>query len=266
MHQPTKKTLYILIACILSLTAITIAKTQTDKLSGLVALETSSSTPVVNTDQNLEELVTPSNNQTDGSANVTDENLTESFSKSFFAKYYSTNEGAGLTDTDSQALINEAVDAFKTVDLGNSPHYTFQDLKIVKTNEQNLRNFANTFATTEKACLTQVQSVAQSTQDPIQSGNLYKKCAEDFVKIPIVQEINQYYLDLLNTFYLIGEKIYSLEAAKSDPLKALVIIKELGVLDDDRTVIYQNISNLIIKSGIIFSNEEPGKVWVGGVQ
>ena len=266
MHQPTKKTLYILIACILSLTAITIAKTQTDKLSGLVTLETSSSTPVENTDQNLEDLVTPSDNQTNGIANVTDENLTESFSKSFFAKYYNTNDGSGLADTDSQALINEAVDAFKTVDLGSSAHYSFQDLKIAKTNDQNLRNFANNFATIEKACLAQVQSVAQSTEDPIRTGNLYKKCAEDLVKIPIVQEINQNYLNLLNTFYLMGEKIYSLEAAKSDPLKALIIIKELGTLDDDRTVIYQNISNLIIKSGIIFTNEEPGRAWVGGAQ
>lgn len=63
-----------------------------------------------------------------------------------------------------------------------------------------------------------------------------------------------------------GEKIYSLEAAKADPLKALVIMKEIGVLENNRVVLYTNISFLIKKSGIIFSNEEPGKAWVGGAQ
>jgi hypothetical protein len=269
MQKPTKKTLYILIACILFLAMLVIAKNQTDKSFGPLALDTSSnnSEDIVNTeDYNY---VT---GQTDNSeSQITDlsgaeGNLTESFSKSLFAKYYSGAESGGLSDTDSQALINEAVSAYASISLGTAPEYTLSDLKIVKSTETNLRNFANTFVTKEASCLSTMQKVAQATEDPIQTGSLYKKCASDFIAIPIIQEINANYLGLVNNYYLMGEKIISLEGAKSDPLKAIVIMREIGELDNQKITYYQNISNLIIKSGIIFNNAEPGKAWVGGTQ
>jgi len=266
MHAPTKKTLYILIACILSLVIISIAKNQTTQKYGLIALETSSSTSEMLTNQADVDLVTPSNNPSSENIIAEDENLTDSFSKSLFAKYYSTGDGSGLNEADGQDLVNQAVDAFKIVSLGNTAHFGYQDLKIVKSTDQNLRAFANNFAIKEEACLASVRKVAQGTQDPLQTGSLYKKCANDFVKISITQEINQSYLNLLNEYYLMGEKISSLEPAKADPLRALVIMKEIGSLDSERMVSYQNISNIIRKSGIIFSNEEPGKAWVGNVQ
>jgi len=266
MQKPTKKTLYILISCILFLLMIIVAKNQTVKTTNLLSLETSSNEPTETSNESLEGLVTGGNTPQNNRTTIGDENITESFSKSLFAKYYSTGEGAELNNTDSQDLINQAVESFKTVGLENTTHYSFQDLKIVKSNEQNLRDFANTFAVKEEVCLANVRKVAQGTEDPIQTGNLYKKCASDFVAIPITQEINKSYLNLINTYYLMGEKIYSLEAAKSDPLKALIIMKEIGQIDTEKTNEYQNISNLIVKSGIIFSNEEPGKAWVGDTQ
>ncbi len=268
MYAPTKKTLYILIACILFLSLISFAKIQTEKNKAPLALETSSGDSSQENSQNLEELFGDNNTETGGGTLVasTEENLTESFSKSFFAKYYTINDGGEISDTDGQALVDEATNAFKTLNLGNVTHYSFQDLKIVKSNEQNLRNFANTYVTKENTCLTNIQKVAKETQDPIQTGTLYKKCAETLIQIPITQEINEEYLNLINTYYLIGEKTYSLEGAKSDPLKALLLMKEIGNLDDQKNISYQKISSLIQKSGIIFSNDEPGRAWVGSVQ
>jgi hypothetical protein len=269
MLKPTKKTFYILIACILFLTMLIVAKNQTDKKFGPLALDTISnnSEDIVNTDDY--NFVT---GQTNNSISQTNDlssvegNLTESFSKNLFAKYYSGSDGAGLSETDSQALIDEAVGAYASIGLGEAPQYTLSDLKIVKSTEANLKNFANTFALKEDACLTNMRNVASGTEDPVQTGSLYKKCATDFVTIPIVQEINEDYLNLVNNYYLIGEKIIALETAKTDPLKAIVLMREIGELDIQKTTYYQNISNLIINSGIIFNNTEPGKIWVGGTQ
>lgn len=267
MNRPTKKTVYILIACIFSLAIISFVKDQTTKNQNLLTLETSSGTSAENIDSNQEDSsVIPSADNSGGKILVGDENLTENFSKEFFSKYYTTNGGAGLTAEDSQALTNQAVEAYKAISIENKAHFSLQDIKVVKSTDQNLKSFANTFASKEQVCITNIQKVAQATEDPIQTGNLYKKCANEFVKIPITQEINENYLNILNNLYLTGEKVYSLEAAKADPLRALVIMKEIGTLETERETLYKNISSLIIKSGIIFSNEEPGRVWLGNTQ
>ncbi|MEI7513067.1 MAG: hypothetical protein WCJ74_00400 [bacterium] len=267
MYQPTKKTLYILIACILFLAMLVIAKNQTDKNFGPISLETSSNNDeeIINTeDYNFVTGETDNSETQINNPIEANENLTESFSKNLFAKYYSGAGDVGLTDTDSQAFVDEAVSAYASISLGNAPQYVLSDLKIVKSTEANLRNFANTFAVKEASCLENIKRVAIGTEDPVQTGSLYKKCATDFVEIPIIQAMNEYYLNLVNVYYSMGEKIISLEEAKSDPLKALVLMKEISDLDNQKITYYQNISNLIINSGIIFNNEEPGKAWVGG--
>ncbi len=265
MLKPSKKTFYILIACILFVITLAIAKSQTSKNFGPIALETSSndSEEIANTDDYNNEVVNPTNVNTQTKTfTEADGNLTESFSKGLFSKYYSGTESTGLSDIDSQALVNEAVGAYSSIGLGNAPQYIISDLKIVKSNEANIRNFANTFVKDEEACLAKIKIVAQTTEDPIEIGSLYKKCAENFITIPIIQEMNEYYLNLVNNYYLIGEKMASLEAAKSDPLKALVLFKEIGVLNTAKVPYYKNISNIIKNSGIIFSNTEPGKPWL----
>lgn len=268
MQKPTKKSMYILIACILFLIIIFVAKSQTTKMSGLLNLETSSSTDSENINTEDWNFITGQTNDTaQASSSISGgETMTENFSRSLFAKYISTNEGAELTAEDSQALINEAVNSYATVGLGNTSHFTYQDLIIVKSTEANLRYFANTFVTKEDVCMNDIKRVAESTEDPAKTGAQHIKCANDFVKIPITQEISERYLNLINAFYSSGQKIASLEGAKDDPLKALVIIKEIGTLDQEKVVSYQSISSLIKKSGIIFSNTEPGKAWLGSAQ
>ena len=262
MNYPTKKTFYILLACIISLTAISFAKNLAPKNTNLLSLDTSSSTGTF--DEAYLNSATEQLQEQTPLDNFAGQNLTDDFSKSFFAKYY--NNGEALDNEATQNLISEATNAFKTVNLGDTEHYSFQNLKIMKDDEQNLRTFANTFITKEAQCLDEVKNVAKSTEDPIKTGNLYKKCAETFMQIGVTTELSVNYLDLVNLYYLIGVKIYSLEAAKVDPLKALVIMKEIGSLDTSKNVLYQNISNIIKKSGIIFTNEEPGKAWLSNTQ
>jgi len=262
MNYPTRKTFYILLACIISLTAITYAKNLTTKDSSLLSLESSAGTNNID----FADLNSATNQllNTPSDENFSGQNLTDDFSKSFFAKYY--NNGDLLSDESAQSLISEATNAFRAVSLGDSQHYSFQNLKIVKSDEQNLKYFANTFITKESQCLDEIRKIAKTTEDPIKTGNLYKKCADMFIQIPTTQELNENYLNLVNLYYLIGVKIYSLEEAKVDPLKALVIMKEIGDLNSRKNVLYQNISNIIRKSGIIFSNEEPGNSWLRNIQ
>ena len=263
MYKPTKKTLYILIACVLSLILVVVAKNQTTKNNAPLSLNTSTGTSSENTnDTNLD--YTPGQSETSTSTQIDpNENITENFSKGLMAKYMSTNNGDSLSTIDTQDLVNQAVSEYNSIDLGNTPHYAFSDLKIVRTNEQNIRNFANTFANVESECLANVRRVATTTEDPIKSGQLYEKCAEEFVKIPIVQEMNSSYLNLINAYYLIGEKTILLKDGDRDPLKALAIIKVMGPINDIKVSAYQDISTFIIGSGIIFSNTEPGRAWVG---
>jgi hypothetical protein len=266
MYKPTKKTLYILIACILAVSSIYIAKNQTTKTFGLVNLETSSGTSTKNLSQNNE---TSTNSNVEAQTTNTtagNENLTESFSKSLFAKYYTANGNTGINEADSQSLINEAVEAYKSLDLGNTAHYALGDLKILSSTDENLRNFINSFVTKEETCIYNVKNTAKTTEDPIKTGNLYKKCADELSKIPITQELNMPYLSLLNAHYLMGEKIYALEEAKADPLKALAIIKQISEIEQEKTALYQNISDFIKKSGIIFTTEEAGSKLVEAIQ
>lgn len=263
--MPTKKTLYILIACIISLVSIFISKNISEKTISLIALETgTSSKELSNTDEIS--FVTGQTNIQKTNILGSEGNLTESFAQGVFSKYYTNTGDTGLNQTDSLSLINDAVTAYSSVSLDNAPKYSIQDLKIVATNDSNIRNFSNSFAVKEESCLKNIQITAKKTEDPIQTGDLYKNCANTLLTIPIVQEINSNYLDLVNNYYLTGEKIFSLEASKSDPLKAIITMKEIGELDTQKKTYYQNISSFIKRSGIIFSNEEPGKIWLGTIQ
>jgi hypothetical protein len=203
MQKPTKKTLYILIACILFLIIIFVAKNQTTKTPNLINLETNTDTATEKVNSEDWDFITGQESETaQGSSSISNnETMTENFSKSLFAKYISTNQGAELSNEDSQALISEAVNSYSTVDLGNSSHFTYQDLSIVKSTEVNLRFFANTLITKESICIANIKKVAESTEDPIKTGAQHIKCAEDFVKIPITQELAERYLNLINAFY-----------------------------------------------------------------
>jgi hypothetical protein len=268
MYKPTKKTLYILIACVLSLTAIIIAKGQTASISKLIALDTSTNESINITDDSNSQLDETAKTQEVSTDYVTDggANLTEDFSKGLFAKYYTANNGSELSSEDSQALVDQALESYRSINLGNTSFFALQDLKIVKSSDQNLRDFSNVFATKEETCIGELQKVAKTTEDPLKTGTLYKKCAVELSQIPITQEMNEAYLTILNSYYKMGEKLISLDSSKADPLKALVLIKDFSTIDNERVDAYKNISDLIKKSGIIFNNNEPGSAWVGDAQ
>jgi hypothetical protein len=260
MYAPTKKSLYILIACVLSLTVISFAKNKTDKPFGLLAVDKSAtSSPKTITNEYFDFMaVTP------GQGLITsNDNITENFSRELFSKFSAINNGNDVTQVEADNLVNEAITAYKDASLGKIAHFKYSDVIIAKSNNENLKSFANSFASRDKICTAEIKKIAESTKDPLQTGNLYKSCAEEYAKIPVVVEISQAYLSLLNTNYSLGEKITELKDGDSDPIKALVVVKEMSAIDSERTASYKYISNFIKSSGIIFSNTDDGKLWLG---
>lgn len=256
MQMPSKKILYVLIACIISISVIYITKRYTTPPKQ-ISLETSADKQAyedqadIYSDQNIP-IDSPLENQ----------NLTQSFAKSFFIKYMANNENDLLDDESNQNLIDQAVESYGGLKLTNDNHYSFQDLKITSGSKEDIRSFANSFAAKQESCMTKTKELAEKSRDGETTGEMFKKCADEFAKIGIPEAMNMDYLDLLNIHYSMGEKLILIQNSLNDPLKILILIKDINELNTLKEKTYLRIFNFIKSSGIIFSESEPGKVWV----
>ena len=272
MHAPSRKIIYLLIACVISVSLIYIAEKATSVPKNQIALETTS-TP--NTDQadeawnNTFGQVATSSDETPSQIPIkpvadSSGSLTNTFAKDLFSRLVQTQNNNGVVDDQTNTTLSETILDDYSNSLNLKDHFTSSDIITSSTLDQDkVRQYANSFLTVEDQGLRAANALAKEDEASfVPMGNRYKQLASD-LKILIVPDIlSETHLSIMNNYYRLGEVLTQIPKVSSDPLKKLLLMQKVNDSQTERVQLYKNIAAFIKNSGIIFSNEEPGAYWV----
>lgn len=196
------------------------------------------------------------------------DNLTDSLSKRLFAGYLSYDQN-GQLDTQSgvDELSNKIVSSIQPKDIP-SPDYSLNDAKVfTPKSSDEVRAYGNAIALAILNNFVVVNNnPALYNSDLLAYVPVYKKTASDLMKISVPSTLLEDHVSLANTYVISAKAFPDINDQHKDPLKALVSLKSLKDSTDQQNVLFTDIENYFNTNGIIFNNDEPGKIWNKKVQ
>ena len=270
MRAPSKKIIYLLIACVISISLIYIAQKTSSTHSEQIAVEatsTISETDPAETEWNkeLEQLNKNQNNSTSSFkiSTSTSSTLTDTFAKDLFSRYLQ-NQTDGVTDDQTNQTLSESIlnDYSNSLDLKD--HFTSSDIMTSSTLDQDkIREYANSFLTVEDQGLRAANALAKDDEASlVPMGKQYKQLSADLGNLIVPDALSDTHLAIMNNYYQLGEILAQIPKVNNDPVKKLLLMQKITDSQNGRAQLYQNIAAFVKNSGIIFSNEEPGAYWV----
>ena len=271
MRAPSKKIIYLLIACVISISLIYIAQKTSSTHHEQIAVEatsTTSETDPAETEWNkeLEQLNKNQDNSTSSSFKIstsTSSTLTDTFAKDLFSRYLQ-HQTDGVTDNQTNQTLSESIlnDYSNSLDLKD--HFTSSDIITSSTLDQDkIREYANGFLTVEDRGLRAADALAKDDEASlVPVGKQYKQLATDLGNLIVPDAISDTHISIMNNYYRLGEVLAQIPKVSNDPVKKLLLMQKITDSQNERVQLYQNIEAFIKNSGIIFSNEEPGAYWV----
>jgi len=189
------------------------------------------------------------------SINKDPNNLSTTFSRSFFAQFMSLESKGGASDEDQGRMIEQAISSASLASI--PPAYSILDLNVVDTNSATLRAYGNDTGLVIK----KNYSIMYGNNNNAVSLNAYRAMIDGLkqAKVPGVLGIN--HLQMINTFELMYTLLNYTITYQNDPLKALLALKDLQELMSRFEGFFANISIQMESNGIIFNKEEPGLIW-----
>ncbi len=274
MYTPSKKIIYILVSCIISVSLIYFAQKSYQKSEQLISPEVVENNTIKNEDTYGSELEKEIQNSTEKNGSTSTpkdttsqkpQTLTENFTQDFFSKYLQAQSGGSVDPQTKDALIASMLDKYSNpITIEN--HFDIKNITTSSSLDQDkTRQYGNSFITIEDEGVSNANKTSQNSDDPknlAATGAQYKKLANDLSKIVTPEAIREQQLAIINNYYRLGEVLEQMSTTTSgDPVKFLFLMKEVEKSQTDKDLIYQDITTFIKNSGIIFTDNEPGSYW-----
>lgn len=274
MHTPSKKVIYVLIACIISISLVFFAKDKTP-INKLVSLDTTTASST----EDASELNTYLSSIPDTSSSTVTiattskltpepKTLTNTFVKDFFGKYLTTQSGGAIDDQSKESLVTSIVDQYSASTV-IPDHFTEVNITTVSSlDNDKIREYANSFVTIEEQGIREAENFSKLADQNIKNltyaGSRYKKLATDLGTLEVPGVISKTHLALMNNYYRLGDVLGQMESSTEDSIKVLFLIKQIQESQPERELLYTDIATFIKNSGIIFGNDEPGHFFLLG--
>ena len=272
MYAPSKKIVYLLFSCIISLTLIYFAQKTSIENNKIISPEIVTST---STDQQSEDIynsklaeisqdqvITPVSSSTTPQKPQT---LTDNLTQNFFGKYLSTQSGGAIDDQSKEALVSSVVDQYANVDLFPD-HFSTKDIITTSSlDKDSIKKYGNSFIKIEDDGVRQAKAISKDsdeTKNLKAVGSAYKNLAINLSQLSTPDALAQIHLKIINNYYKLGEELSNIPEAVNDPVKILLIIKLLPESQPERDLLYLSISTFMKNSGILFDETEPGSYWL----
>lgn len=273
MHTPSRRVVYIMISCIITLTLLYFAQQKTQETVKNISPEIVSSTSTdtetdLSYNTQISDFLNTQNTIPDTntlSSSSVPQTLTENFSQDFFAKYSQAQSGGAVDSQTQELLISSMIDQYSSV-VQFPDHFTPKNILTTSTLDKNsIKQYGNSFMETENSGVRDAQTITKTsdeTKNLIIVGNSYKALARKLSQIPVPDGLADIHLKIINNYYRLGEELESIPAAVDDPVKILFIVKSIPESQPERDQLYLAISSFMKNNAIIFDENEPGSYWL----
>lgn len=192
-----------------------------------------------------------------------DDTLTEALSKNFFTSYSEFQATGNLeTGFDEQSILNQA---FKNVDLNQLPKekYSTADISITGViSPDEIRAYANNFVAIQNEGLIKIKNNPKAYENNLTAiGQIYASIGEKLLTIKVPIAVAGEHLSIANAFYISSEDFKLISAQDKDPLKSLLGLRQYKETVERQREMYTEMAAYFERSGIIFSESEPGYFW-----
>ena len=276
MFIPSKKIIFLLIACIFSVSLLFFANKITQKnnpvdlaiieATGTQADSSDGSDTSTNSDELIQK-INELNASTTATGKTGSSTLTDTFAKDLFSQYLQTQSGGATDDQTNQVLsdsiLNKYSDALNTQD-----YFDSSDIKTSSSlDNEKIKQYANDFLTIEDRGVREANALSKDDEiSMIPMGKRYQQLASDLGNLTVPEALEETHLAIMNSYYHLGEMLVQIPTTNKDPFKKLLLLQKIPENQTERQQFYQNIESFIKNSGIIFSNDEPGRYWLVSAQ
>lgn len=186
-------------------------------------------------------------------------NITNKIAQNLSIAMLSKDANGSLSQTPDAELVGEALKDI-TVDI-NVTQYDQSNISIfTPKNKDEIKNYANKIASiyrNEAAKLVNRKDFP-SNEEAIA---FYEQISKQMLSVPVPVELAQPHLDLINNFSASYSVLKEINNYQKDPAKGVLSIKTFEELESGRGDITTKIVNYFKINGIIFENNEAGKIW-----
>jgi len=188
--------------------------------------------------------------------------LSETVATSFISNH-SLLKQAGRLDAETLDRLSREVaeEAYKKAFIENI--YIVSDVKtFTETDQERLRQYGNTFAGIRNNYYQQITATDETRTDYVQAIlALYTSFSEELMQIPTPLQLATVHVDFSNNIYKIGQALPSLANRAQDPVRATIVKNQYNIITQEQVAFAQTITDYFKSNGILFSNDELGRLW-----
>lgn len=208
----------------------------------------------------LETIETDSVESTYIPAEVDLSSISSQLAKTIFSNYTEAKNTGELDETAKVQIVESALDQISYTPNLYGP-YTSESIIKVEENDENIREYANTFITIliEES----KKYVAAPDNDNLEKTSyIYKTIGIRMSELHTPKSIAGIQADMANTYYVMSNLFLEIGKYKDDPVQSLLSYRTLQEVGLKQLEILGKIKNFIKQSDIIFSESEPGSALI----
>jgi hypothetical protein len=187
------------------------------------------------------------------------DSVTDSVSQDLFSYYIQTKEESGFLDSGDFENIAEYIagDVFESNLLKDK--YSIDSIGVFSDSDiVAVEKYANDFG---RIYLDFVDSVDNSPEELEYLAPLFVNLSKSLVLIKAPNSLKSTHLEIVNNFYNSAVAMIILNDYEKDPVKASVSAQIYRSLEDRRPQLFTTIGTYILRSDIIFDNEDIESLW-----
>jgi len=211
-----------------------------------------------------------SSGNTQSNTTAEPQTLTERLAQEFFSSYLSLGGAQkSLSNTEATHLVDEFLtDAQQAQPL---TYYSKDDISVSSaTSIDALRTYANAMGRIIRMHAVETENEAVITNNAVQQDNpemlaqldpiieSYEGMLADSLELPVPHNAQQIHLNILNAYARILQNIVGMQAAFTDPVKALQSVSTYQANANELLRAFQDAKNFYQNRGITFSDAEGG--------
>lgn len=198
--------------------------------------------------------------------------LTDIFARDFMSGYFALKDAGQYTDETRDKFIKTL---FASIDNAPTKEYTLADLNITqKSDRETLRQYGNTlgeialkYRRLAEGKELRIVDSAVKQENPEKLAELapilteYESFIESYRTMPVPLVVYEIHLELLNINAAVKDAIVAMSRLFDDPMGGTAGLSTYRKSAEDGATVTRNLKNFFEQNGVIFNNDEPGRIF-----
>jgi hypothetical protein len=189
----------------------------------------------------------------------TKNSLTDSVSQDLFSYYLQTKQNNGVLSGEELNNIAEQISSETTGQSLFTDKYTIEAVGVFSDSDINaILKYSNDFG---RVYIDFSNSIQNSPNDLKVMATYFANFSKQISLMKAPNSLRGTHLEIMNNFYNSSIALLILADFEKDPVKASLATKVFRGLDDRRPQLFTTVASYILRSGIIFDNQDIEDLW-----